>query len=131
MAGAMPTAVTCLSACHCKLACLVLQGKCCHHASTLLLLLPACKHVLFLMTSHRFQAQLPDHKKYTRVFPTLLTIWREEGPRALYKGFVPKALRLGIGQSVGLVTFQQLLRAFGVQTPKDPAEPEYIPVPWE
>lgn len=83
------------------------------------------------MTSRRFQAQLPDHKKYTCVFPTLLTIWREEGPRALYKGFVPKALRLGIGQSVGLVTFQQLLRAFGVQAPKDPAEPEYIPVPWE
>jgi solute carrier family 25 2-oxodicarboxylate transporter 21 len=79
----------------------------------------------------RFQSQLPDQKKYTRVFPTLATIWREEGPRSLYKGFVPKALRLGIGQSVGLVTFQQLLRVFGVDAPKNSAEPEYIAVPWE
>lgn len=65
------------------------------------------------------------------MFPTLATIYREEGPRALYKGFIPKSLRLGIGQSVGLVTFQQLLRVFGVAAPKDPTEPEYIPVPWE
>lgn len=88
--------------------------------------------VLSAVTSvTRFQSQLPDQKHYTRVFPALATIWREEGPRALYKGFVPKALRLGIGQSVGLVTFQQLLKAFGVDAPKDPTEPEYIPVPWE
>jgi solute carrier family 25 2-oxodicarboxylate transporter 21 len=40
------------------------------------------------------------------VFPSLALIAREEGWRALYRGFVPKALRLGIGQSVGLVTFQ-------------------------
>lgn len=80
----------------------------------------------------RFQSQLPGQQRYTSVFPTLATIWREEGPQALYKGFVPKALRLGIGQSVGLVTFQQLLKAFHVEAPKDPTEPEYIPVyPWE
>jgi solute carrier family 25 2-oxodicarboxylate transporter 21 len=79
----------------------------------------------------RFQSQLPGQEHYTRVFPALATIWRDEGPRALYKGFVPKALRLGIGQSVGLITFQQLLKAFGVEAPKDPTEPEYIPVPWE
>ena len=30
------------------------------------------------------------------------------------QGFVPKALRLGIGQSVGLITFQRLLKAAGV-----------------
>lgn len=95
------------------------------HDPMLLLLLPG------VICVTRFQSQLPDQKHYTRVFPALATIWREEGPRALYKGFVPKALRLGIGQSVGLVTFQQLLRAFGVEAPKDPTEPEYIPVPWE
>jgi solute carrier family 25 2-oxodicarboxylate transporter 21 len=94
----------------------------------MLLLVP-----LLLLLLCRFQSQLPGQKQYTRVFPTLATIWREEGARALYKGFVPKALRLGIGQSVGLVTFQQLLRACGVDAhslaPKD--EPDYIPVPWE
>jgi solute carrier family 25 2-oxodicarboxylate transporter 21 len=61
----------------------------------------------------RFQSQLPGQKRYTRVFPTLATIYTEEGPSALYKGFVPKALRLGIGQTVGLMMFQQLLKLFG------------------
>jgi solute carrier family 25 2-oxodicarboxylate transporter 21 len=42
-----------------------------------------------------------------------VTIYKEEGPSALYKGFVPKALRLGIGQTVGLIMFQQLLKLFG------------------
>jgi solute carrier family 25 2-oxodicarboxylate transporter 21 len=42
------------------------------------------------------------------VLPSLLTIQREEGLGALYKGFVPKALRLGIGQSVGLIMFEQV-----------------------
>lgn len=54
----------------------------------------------------RFQSQLPGQQRFTRVFPSLALIAREEGWRALYRGFVPKALRLGIGQSVGLVTFQ-------------------------
>lgn len=81
--------------------------------------------------AHRFQSQLPQQRRYTSVLPTLATIWREEGPRALYRGFVPKALRLGIGQSVGLLTFQRLLRAFGVDAPREVDEPEYIPVPWE
>lgn len=54
------------------------------------------------------------------MFPALATIAREEGPAALYKGFVPKALRLGVGQSVGLLTFQELLKVFGVaHTPAD------------
>lgn len=90
-----------------------------------------CFNAPFDVVKSRFQSQLPDQKRYTSVFPTLATIWREEGARALYKGFVPKALRLGIGQSVGLVTFRQLLRVFGVEAPKVAEEPEYIPVPWE
>ena len=66
-------------------------------------------------TTYRFQSQLPHQRKYTRVLPTLVTIYQEEGPRALYKGFIPKALRLGLGQSVGLVMFQRLLKAFHVE----------------
>lgn len=62
----------------------------------------------------RFQSQLPGARRYTRVMPTLATIVREEGWSAAYRGFVPKALRLGIGQSVGLVMFEQLLLSWGV-----------------
>ena len=80
----------------------------------------------FDVVKSRFQAQAPDsgggggggglvqQRKYTRVWSSLAMIAREEGWRALYRGFVPKALRLGIGQSVGLITFQRLLKAAGV-----------------
>jgi solute carrier family 25 (mitochondrial 2-oxodicarboxylate transporter), member 21 len=38
---------------------------------------------------------------------------REEGARALYRGFLPKALRLGLGQTIGLLAFRRLLRLSG------------------
>ncbi|KIY96069.1 2-oxodicarboxylate carrier 2 [Monoraphidium neglectum] len=76
----------------------------------------------WVAAGRQLASQLPGERRYTRVFPTLATIWREEGPTALYKGFVPKALRLGIGQSVGLLTFQEALKAFGAaHTPADDA----------
>lgn len=40
---------------------------------------------------------------------TLLRIARNEGPRALYKGFVPKALRMGSGGAVGITTFELIM----------------------
>lgn len=52
---------------------------------------------------------------YRFTLPTLATIATSEGPAALYKGFVPKALRLGIGQTIGLMVFQRSLAAFGVE----------------
>ena len=35
----------------------------------------------------------------------------EEGLAAVYRGLYPKALRLGIGQTVGMMVFQSLLPA--------------------
>lgn len=35
-----------------------------------------------------------------------MTIYKEEGFRALYKGFVPKVMRLGPGGGVLLVVFE-------------------------
>lgn len=70
----------------------------------------------FDVVKSRFQSQVPGAaRRYTRVFPSLARIAREEGPGALYRGFAPKALRLGVGQSVGLVVFQRCLVAFGAQ----------------
>jgi len=43
--------------------------------------------------------------KYVWTIPSLITIAREEGPRALYKGFVPKVVRLGPGGGILLVVF--------------------------
>lgn len=43
--------------------------------------------------------------KYNWAFPALGTIMREEGFSALYKGFLPKVLRLGPGGGILLVVF--------------------------
>ena len=42
----------------------------------------------------------------------LLTIMREEGPAALYKGFVPKVLRLAPGGGVLLLVVEFTLGVF-------------------
>ena len=42
----------------------------------------------------------------------LVTIFREEGPAALYKGFVPKVLRLAPGGGVLLLVVEFTLNVF-------------------
>ena len=44
--------------------------------------------------------------------PRLVTIFREEGPAALYKGFVPKVLRLAPGGGVLLLVVEFTLGVF-------------------
>lgn len=73
-----------------------------------------CFNAPFDVVKSRFQSQLPHQRTYRYTLPSLYHIYKEEGPRALYRGFVPKALRLGIGQTIGLVVFQNALKAFGV-----------------
>jgi len=43
--------------------------------------------------------------KYNWTLPALKTIVQEEGFGALYKGFIPKVLRLGPGGGILLVVF--------------------------
>jgi len=43
--------------------------------------------------------------KYNWALPALHTVFKEEGFRALYKGFTPKVLRLGPGGGVLLVAY--------------------------
>jgi len=50
--------------------------------------------------------------KYNWTYPALLTIFREEGPAALYKGFVPKVLRLAPGGGVLLLVVEFTLGVF-------------------
>ena len=48
-----------------------------------------------------------------RIVPdSLVTIFREEGPAALYKGFVPKVLRLAPGGGVLLLVVEFTLNVF-------------------
>ncbi|KAJ3025719.1 UNVERIFIED_CONTAM: hypothetical protein HDU68_006769 [Siphonaria sp. JEL0065] len=59
----------------------------------------------FDVVKSRVQGQISAPYKYYWCAPSLVTIVREEGFAALYKGFVPKVLRLGPGGGILLVTF--------------------------
>jgi hypothetical protein len=50
--------------------------------------------------------------KYNWTYPALVTIMREEGVVALYKGFVPKVLRLAPGGGVLLLVVEFTLGVF-------------------
>ncbi|XP_034486130.1 mitochondrial 2-oxodicarboxylate carrier-like [Drosophila innubila] len=48
---------------------------------------------------------VPNEIKYFGTVNTMLTVYREEGFRALYKGLVPKIMRLGPGGAIMLLVF--------------------------
>lgn len=50
--------------------------------------------------------------KYNWAFPAVATVFREEGFAALYKGFLPKVLRLGPGGGILLVVFTEMMSFF-------------------
>ncbi|KAL6865732.1 hypothetical protein ACO1O0_001830 [Amphichorda felina] len=50
--------------------------------------------------------------KYNWAWPSVFTVAREEGFSALYKGFVPKVLRLGPGGGILLVVFTGVMDMF-------------------
>ncbi|GLI70454.1 hypothetical protein VaNZ11_015316 [Volvox africanus] len=80
-------------------------------------MMATCFNAPFDVVKSRFQALLPEDRVargYRFTLPALASIASREGPAALYKGFVPKALRLGIGQTIGLMVFQRSLKAFGI-----------------
>jgi len=62
-----------------------------------------------IQNSPRIAGQIP---KYNWTYPALGVVAREEGLRALYKGFTPKVLRLGPGGGVLLVVFDQVTEFF-------------------
>jgi solute carrier family 25 2-oxodicarboxylate transporter 21 len=51
-------------------------------------------------------------KKYSWAWPSLAVVAREEGFGALYKGFLPKVLRLGPGGGILLVVFTGVMDFF-------------------
>lgn len=51
-------------------------------------------------------------KKYNWSLPSILIIYKEEGFKALYKGFLPKVLRLGPGGGILLVVFTGVMDFF-------------------
>ncbi|RDA85729.1 hypothetical protein CP532_5948 [Ophiocordyceps camponoti-leonardi (nom. inval.)] len=50
--------------------------------------------------------------KYNWAWPSVLTVLKEEGAAALYKGFLPKVLRLGPGGGILLVVYTTVMDTF-------------------
>jgi len=50
--------------------------------------------------------------KYNWAFPAVATVAKEEGFAALYKGFIPKVLRLGPGGGILLVVYTNVMEYF-------------------
>lgn len=68
----------------------------------------------FDLAKSRFQSQLilpGQQRKYTHTFPTLLNVYTQEGFFALYKGFVAKAIRCGLGGAVAMAGFELTMYA--------------------
>ncbi|KNC97496.1 uncharacterized protein SPPG_07411 [Spizellomyces punctatus DAOM BR117] len=59
----------------------------------------------FDVVKTRVQSQVHPPYKYNWAIPAIVRIAREEGFSALYKGFVPKVLRLGPGGGILLVVY--------------------------
>jgi solute carrier family 25 (mitochondrial 2-oxodicarboxylate transporter), member 21 len=62
-----------------------------------------------IQNSPKVPGQVP---KYNWAWPAVATVMREEGFVALYKGFVPKVLRLGPGGGILLVVFTSVTDFF-------------------
>jgi len=65
----------------------------------------------FDVAKSRMQNQITapgETPKYRWTFPTLATIYKEEGFRALYKGLGPRLLRLGPGGGIMIVAYDKV-----------------------
>jgi len=62
-----------------------------------------------IQNTPRVPGQVP---KYNWAWPGVFTVAREEGFAALYKGFLPKVLRLGPGGGILLVVFTTVMDTF-------------------
>ncbi|CAH0686454.1 unnamed protein product [Spodoptera exigua] len=72
--------------------------------------LGSCVNIPFDVAKSRIQGPQPvqGQIKYRTTTGAMITVYREEGFRALYKGLVPKILRLGPGGAIMLVVYEKV-----------------------
>ncbi|XP_072221181.1 mitochondrial 2-oxodicarboxylate carrier isoform X1 [Leuresthes tenuis] len=68
----------------------------------------SCVNIPFDVAKSRIQGPqpVPGEIKYRTCFQTMALVYREEGYLALYKGLVPKIMRLGPGGAVMLLVYE-------------------------
>ncbi|KAL3266282.1 hypothetical protein HHI36_010462 [Cryptolaemus montrouzieri] len=72
--------------------------------------LASCINIPFDVAKSRIQGPQPeqDRIKYKSTFKTIAIVYKEEGYGALYKGLLPKILRLGPGGAVMLLVYEYM-----------------------
>ena len=60
----------------------------------------------------RIQCYLPENtpRKYKTCIQTMLLVNKEEGFKALFKGFAPKVLRLGPGGAIMMIAYEEIYK---------------------
>ena len=74
-----------------------------------------CFNAPFDVVKSRFQCQVPRNDgqlKYRNTLQSLALIWREEGTAAVYKGFRPKAIRMGLGGATAMSVYELIVETF-------------------
>lgn len=68
----------------------------------------SCVNIPFDVAKSRIQGPqpVPGEIKYRTCFQSMALVYREEGYLALYKGLVPKIMRLGPGGAVMLLVYE-------------------------
>ncbi|XP_072545687.1 mitochondrial 2-oxodicarboxylate carrier isoform X2 [Salminus brasiliensis] len=68
----------------------------------------SCVNIPFDVAKSRIQGPqpVPGEIKYRSCFQTMALVYREEGYLALYKGLIPKVMRLGPGGAVMLLVYE-------------------------
>ncbi|KAK8747007.1 hypothetical protein OTU49_016943 [Cherax quadricarinatus] len=62
---------------------------------------------------------VPGEIKYKTTFGSILLVYREEGFCALYKGMVPKVLRLGPGAGIMMIVYENVHNYLSKKFPDD------------
>lgn len=72
----------------------------------------SCTNIPFDVAKSRIQGPQPEPGviKYKTCFQTIKLVYKEEGYLALYKGLVPKVLRLGPGAAIMMIVYENVFQ---------------------
>ena len=96
--------------------------------------LASISNIPFDVAKSRIQGPqpIPGKVKYRGCFVTMATVAKEEGVTALYRGLVPKVMRLGPGGAIMLLIYEHVFRYLENKylndpSPQQPSSPSMFP----
>jgi solute carrier family 25 2-oxodicarboxylate transporter 21 len=69
-------------------------------------------NIPFDVAKSRIQGYIPEGtaRKYHTCFQSILLVKKEEGFKALFKGLVPKIMRLGPGGAIMMIAYEEIYK---------------------